>query len=174
MELLEILRHRRSVRKYTEKEITEEQLKMITQAGLLYASGKGTRPCEMIVVTDKEMLMKLSKSRVMGSGMLEHASAAIVVIADTEKSTTWIEDCSIMMDNMHIMADHLGLGSCWVQLRIREAANGQTSDEYVRSLLGYPEPLQAEAMLSLGTIDAHPAPYELDKLPMEKIHYGKY
>lgn len=63
MKLLEMMQNRRSVRQYTKEPIPEELLTEIVQAGLLSASGRGLRPWELIVVRDKEMLLKLSECR---------------------------------------------------------------------------------------------------------------
>ena len=55
MELLDIMRNRRSIRKYTEEDIPEESLTKVLQAGLLAESGKAIRPWEFIVVRDRTM-----------------------------------------------------------------------------------------------------------------------
>ena len=102
------------------------------------------------MVRDKETLAHLSRCRTAGAGMLAKADCAIVVVADEAKCDVWIEDCSIAMANMHLMADALGLGSCWVQGRLRTAPDGRDTEDYIRSLLHYPEGYRLEAMLSLA------------------------
>lgn len=174
MELIEIMKNRRSVRKYTQEPISEEKLEKILQAGLLSASGRARRPWEFIVVRNKETLKLMSECRVGSAKMLEGADTAIVVIADPEKTDVWTEDCSIAMANMHLMADSLGVGSCWIQGRLREAPDGRTTEDYLRELLQYPEGYELEAILSLGMPDNHPEPYSIDELPMEKVHREKY
>lgn len=174
MELLEIMQNRRSVRTYTGEPVPKESIQRILQAGLLSPSGKGLRSWEFVVVKDKETLKELAKSRAMGAKMLEQADCAIVVLGDEEKTDVWAEDCSIAMANMHLMADSLGVGSCWIQGRLREASDGRTTEECVRALLGCPEHYRLEAMLSLGMPDNHPQPYRLEELPMEKIHREKW
>ena len=174
MDLLEILRHRRSVRQYVPGEIAEEDLQRILQAGMLAPSGKAIRPWEFIVVRSRETLKALTNCRTTFFKMLEDAACAIVVVADSEKSDTWVEDCSIVMAQMHLMADALGLGSCWVQGRLREAADGRSAEEFVRELLGYPETCRLEAILTLGRIESHPAPHSLEHLPMDKVHYETF
>lgn len=174
MDLLNIMQNRRSVRKYTSEPIGKEKLEKIIQAGLLSASGRALRPWELILVTDKETLQKLSDCRVGAAKMLEGAGAAIVVIGNPHKADTWIEDCSVVMANMHLMADSLGLGSCWIQGRMRNAATEQTTDEYVRDIIGYPQEFNLEAILSIGVADTHPEEYTLEELPMEKVHYERY
>lgn len=174
MGLLEIMLKRRSIRKYTSEAITEENLKLIIQAGLLSASGKGKRPWRFVVVKDKELLNKLSESRIGAAKMLENADCAIVVLGDETASDTWIEDCSIALSNMHLMADSLGVGSCWIQGRLREQSEGVTTEEYVKNLIEIPDGFRLEAMLSLGMPEKQPKPHNLDELAADKVYKDKY
>lgn len=174
MELLEIMKNRRSVRTYTGEPVPQEKLDMIIQAGLLSASGKAIRPWELIVVRNKETVAKMAESRAMGARMLENADCAIVVLGDEAKSDVWTEDCSIVMANMHLMADALGVGSCWIQGRLRVASDDRSTEEYVREMLGYPENMKLLAILSLGMPEGKPAARTLEELPMEKVHQEKY
>lgn len=174
MELIEIMKNRRSVRQYTQEEIPKEKIEKILQAGLLSASGRARRPWEFIVVRNKETLKKIAQCRIGAAKMLEGADTAIVVIADPEKTDVWTEDCSIAMANMHLMADSLGVGSCWIQGRLREAPDGRTTEEYLRDILQFPESYKLEAILSLGIAVKHPEPYSIEELPMNKIHVEKY
>ena len=174
MELLEILRCRRSVRQYVPGEIPADALEKILQAGMLSPTGKGLRPWEFIVVRNPETLRALAGCRTTPVPMLQNAACAIVVLGDGETSDVWVEDCSAVMTQMHLMADALGLGSCWVQGRLREASDGRSAETYVRALLGYPERLHLEAILALGRIDRHPEPHSLEQLPREKIHHETF
>ena len=174
MELLDLMLCRRSVRQYIPGEIPEETLTKVLQAGLLSASGRAIRPWELIVIRNRDTLQALSGCRTAPVKMLQDGACAIAVVADGEKTDVWVEDCSIVMNNMHLMADALGLGSCWVQCRLREAADGRSAEEYVRSILHYPETHHLEAILALGVIDNHPAPHRPEELPMEKIHYEAF
>lgn len=174
MSLLEMLQQRHSIRKYTDEDITDRDLQTILQAGLLSASGRAARPWEFIVVRDKEMLQKMSESRVGAAKMLAHANAAIVVIADVSKTDVWVEDCSIAMSNMHLAASVLGIGSCWIQGRLRKTPDDTTTEDYLRDLLGYPAGYHLEATLSLGMPAEEKSQTELSVLPVDKIHYEKY
>ena len=174
MDLLQIMMNRRSVRKYTGEKIEEAKLKSILQAGLVSASGRGRQPWEFIVVKEKDMLRSLSKCREHGPAMLEGADCAIVVAADPEKTDVWTEDCSIAMANMHLMADSLGVGSCWVQVRLREAPDGRSAEDYIKKLLAIPENYSVEAILSLGMPEEHPKSHTAEELPEEKIHLEKF
>ena len=174
MELLKTMLHRRSVRQYAPGRVDKDKLNLILKAGLSSASGRAIRPWELIVIEDPETLKKLTGAREPLQNMLAEAGAAIAVIADPEKSSTWVEDCSIVMANMHLMTDHLGLGSCWIQCRMRMAHNGETTNDFVRGLLGYPDNMQIEAILSIGNLSGHPEPYREEELLTGKVHYETY
>ncbi len=86
----------------------------------------------------------------------------------------WVEDCSVAMANMHLMADSLGVGSCWIQGRLREAPGGRTTEAYLRELLEFPENYRLEAILSLGMPQNHPGAYELGDLLEGKVHRERF
>lgn len=174
MDLLEIMQSRRSIRKYTGDKISDEALEKVLHAGLLSASSRARRPWELIVIRDKGTLGKMADCRKGSAKMLEGADTAVVVVADETASDVWIEDCSIVMSNMHLMAESLNLGSCWIQGRLREATTGQSTEEYLRDILGYPESYRLEAILSIGIPAEHPKKTELSELLTEKIHCEKF
>ena len=164
MELLELMRTRRSIRKYTDAPVSEENITKMLQAGMLSATAKG----------DKDVLQKMADCRAGSVKMLKEAPCAIVVLGNEDASDVWTEDCSAVMSNMHLMAHALGLGSCWVQGRLRKAEDGRDTEAYVRDILGYPENDKLQAILTIGVPDEEKAPYELSDLPMDKVHYGTY
>ena len=174
MELLEIMRQRRSVRMYTGEEIPQEKIDMILQSALLSPSGKGSRPCEFVVVKNKDTLNKMTGCRTGAANMLRGADCAIVVLGDTDKTDTTIEDSSIALMNMHLMADYLGVGSCWIQVRLREASDGRSAEDYLREILSFPENMKPEAVLSLGMPAKKAEAHEIPDVNDGKIHYEIY
>lgn len=174
MELLDLMKQRRSVRKYTDAQIRREDLEKILQAGLLSPTGKNKRSWEFIVVREKGILERMAESRAVGAQMLAGADAAIVVIADPEQTDTWTEDCSIAMAYMHLMACSLGIGSCWIQGRGREAKDGRSTEAFLRELLHYPDRYRLQAVLSLGMPGEQRAPAQTENLPAEKIHWEQF
>lgn len=174
MELMQILQARRSIRAYTGEPVPEEALRQILQAGLLSPSGRGIRPWQFVVIRERETLERMAVCRTAGAGMLAGAAAAIVVLGDEDATDVWVEDCSIAMANMHLMADALGVGSCWVQGRLRTAPDGRPAEEHLRELLGYPGHLRLEAILSLGMPERRPEPHALEELDWSKVHRERY
>jgi len=174
MELIELMRTRRSVRVYTGETVPEEKVTKVLQAGLLAVSGKAVRPWEFIVVRDKEMIGKLSECRPGVTKTIAGADVAIVVVADAEKTPLWVEDCSAAMANMYLMAEDQGIGGCWIHCRERETPDGGSTEQYLQGLLGFPEGYRVLSMFVMGVPEIHPAAYELDQLNMAKVHYEKY
>lgn len=171
MEMLEVMRSRRSVRQYTEEKISDEQLKQIVSAALLAPSGHSKYPCEFIVVKSRAVLEQMSHCRKNVAKMLENAAAAVVVIADKDKSDTYVEDSCVAMMSMELAATSIGIGNCWIQIRNRDAENDSPSEEYLRGILKFPENFACQAILSLGYPAKPPKARELDKLKFEKISY---
>ena len=174
MKLIEMMQKRRSIRKYTDEHISDTDMDMIINAGLLSASSRGKRPWEFIVVRDRDTLTRMADCRTGAAGMLKNADAAVVVIADADMTDVWIEGCSITMSNMHLMADSIGVGSCWIQGRARTARSGASTEEYLRDMLGFPENFRLEAVLSLGMPAEHPAEHTMDERHTEKVHLEKF
>ncbi len=169
-DLIEVMRSRRSVRQYTDEKISDEQIKKIVSAALLAPSGHSKYPCEFIIVKNSETLEKMSHCRVGVAKMLASAAAAVVVIADKEKSDTVVEDSAVAMMNMELMAASLGIGNCWIQVRNRDAENNSPSENFLREILKFPENFMCQAILSLGMPSKLPRARELEKLNFSKVH----
>ena len=97
MELIDILLKRRSVRRFKEESISKDKLEKILQAALLAPTSRNRKPCNFLIVENKETLKRLSQSKKAGAEMLAHCDKAIVVVANTLISDTWIEDSSIAL-----------------------------------------------------------------------------
>lgn len=156
MALMDILMKRRSIRSYTGEPVSHKDLEKILMAGLIGPTGKGKKPWRFVVVTDPGKLEALSGMRKPAPAAFKTAAAAIAVFGDPDVSDTWVEDCSIAMENMHVMADDLGLGSVWIQGRLREADEGGTASDHARKVLGVENGYELEAVLLVGHIHSHP------------------
>lgn len=154
-QLMQIFAHRRSQRRYTDEPIEKEHLDQIVKAGNLAPSSRNLRPVEIIVVTSRHTMEKIAQSREYGAKHVAQAGAVIVVVGNAELSDTWIEDCTIALSYMNLMADHLGLGSCWIQGRGRDKDASTTTEEALRDILHFPETYKLEGMLAIGHIADH-------------------
>lgn len=126
--VLDLFRTRRSYRKYSEKPIDEAVLKQIMEVGLISPTGDNFKTVELILIKGKDLLNEIASMR-KAAAMLRHAGAAIIVLVNTQKTDLWIEDGAISASYMHLAADALGIGSCWIQVRARDAVDGKEFEE---------------------------------------------
>ncbi|NLX39568.1 MAG: NAD(P)H-dependent dehydrogenase/reductase [Methanothrix sp.] len=167
--MLDLLRKRRSVRRYRDEEIKPEVVELLKEAALRSPTSRNFRPWRFVFVTDREKLAALSRAKESGSSLLAGARLGVVVCADEEESDVWIEDCSIASIILQLAGQSLGLGSCWIQIRLRMHADSVTSEEYVRSVLGLPENIRVESMIAFGCPDEDLEPVPATELQREKI-----
>ncbi|MEF9951955.1 MAG: nitroreductase family protein [Clostridium sp.] len=172
--MLDILRTRRSIRRYLDKPVEQEKIDTLIKAALLSPSSRSIRPWEFITVTDKNLINELSKSKAHGSKFIALAPLCFVVIADRDSCDVWIEDASIASAIIHITAHSIGLGSCWVQTRMRNHSEDTTSEDFVRSLLNIPDNYAVEAIITIGYPDETKKAYTDENLLYNKIHVNKF
>ncbi|MBQ0060678.1 MAG: nitroreductase family protein [Bacteroidales bacterium] len=174
MDFKDLIKQRRSIRKFTEQEIDKEDVVTLMRAALMSPSSKSTRGWEFVLVDDKAMLERLSQTREKGAELIAGAAMAIVVMANPEVSDVWVEDASIAALNIQLQAEDLGLGSCWVQVRNRFTADGVPTDDAIHELLGIPANLRVLNMVAVGYKAMERNPQNEDKLQWEKVHLGMY
>ena len=169
--LIELLKKRRSIRQFQDKPVEQEKIDTLVEAMLRSPSSRSFKPWEFVVVTDPQTIGELSQSKPHGASFMKNAPLVIVVCADPTKSDVWIEDCSIAALIIHLEATDLGLGSCWVQIRMREHSEGIPSEKYVKNLLGLKDETVVEAIVVIGygkeEKDGHP----LSSLLYEKVNH---
>ena len=170
----ELLKGRRSIRKYLAKPVESDKIDTITKAALMSPASKRSNSWEFIVVQNSDMLQKLADCRPHGSQFLADAPLGIIVIADTTKSDVWIEDASIAAIIIQLQVQNLGLGSCWIQVFQREKDETTSSDKYIRELLNIPENYAVLNIVSIGYPNEERKPYDEEKLALEKIHSEKF
>ena len=172
--MIELLRKRRSIRKFTAEKVSRESIETLIEAALRSPSARGINPWEFILVDNPELLLKLSQSKQQGSQFLNTATFAFVVCADSTKANFWIEDCSIASIIIQLTASSLDLGSCWVQIRNRQHDDEKTAETYVQELLGIPEHIKVASILGIG----HPAELKSsilsENLLRDKIQYNEW
>lgn len=170
MELYEIILKRRSVRSYTAEAIPEEKLRRIIETGLLAPTSRNRKPCEFYVIGDKAMLKSLSEVKPAGGAMLKDCAAAVVVAGDSDKADTWIEDSSIALSYMQLMATEQGVGSCWCQIRLRGSSSGSDAEGCVRGLISAPDNFRIVGILALGMPQNEPEPHSPCDADWSKVH----
>jgi len=172
--LIELLRQRRSIRKFTNAPLTDQQLNLLQEAVLRAPSSRGRDPWQFIFVTDRDKLLELSKAKPHGAGFLADAAVAVILCADPECCDVWIEDCSIAAFILQLTAQDLGLGSCWAQIRCREHTETENSESYVRRVADIPDHLRVDAIIGIGTPDEEKQGHPDEALRRERIHWQAF
>jgi nitroreductase len=170
----DLLKSRRSIRKFQNREVEKEKADTILKSALLAPSSRARRPWEFIAVTDRELLKKLSGCREHGSEFLNGAPLGIVVIADPEACDVWVEDTSIASIIIQLSAQSLDLSSCWIQVRQRFSSGGITAEDYIKGILGIPEKYSVECIIAIGYPAEEKRAYNDDELPYDKLHVNRF
>ena len=172
--MLELLRHRRSIRAFQTRPVETEKVEQLCEALLRAPTSRGRNPWQFVVVDDRELLERLGSAKEHGSGFLAGAPLAVAICADPQRSDVWIEDCAIAAILLQMSAESLGLGSCWAQIRLRGHGDGRSAEAYVRETLGLPGELVVAAIVGIG----HPAekkpPHPRESLPWAQLHRNRY
>ena len=154
----EILKNRRSIRKYKPEQVSDAHLDAILEAGLYAPSGMNTQNAFMVAVRDKETRDQLSRmnAAVMGSQAdpFYGAPCVVVVLAYPERYT-WLEDGALVMGELMHAAHEAGLGSCWIH-RAQQMFDSEEGKELLRKW-GLPEKLKGVGNCILGYAAEEPA-----------------
>ena len=172
--MIDLLRRRRSIRRFKQEPLKKAEIDTLVEAMLRSPSSRGLNPWHFVVVDDRDTLEKLARAKVHGSGFLKNAPLAIVVCADPGISDVWVEDTSIAALILHLTAADLNLGSCWIQIRLRDHAAGETAEKFVRQVLGLEEKMVVEAIVAIGYPEEDKAGHERSTLLFDRVSYNRY
>lgn len=154
----EILKNRRSIRKYKPEQVSDAQLDAVLEAGIYAPSGMNGQKTVLVAVRDKETRDQLSAMNAAVMGTVNDpfygAPCVVVVLADPERPT-WVEDGSLVMGNLMNAAHEIGLGSCWIH-RAQQMFDGPEGKELLKKW-GLPENLKGVGNCILGYPDEEPA-----------------
>jgi len=115
MDTIEALLTRRSIRKFTNKPVTDDQLQTILKAAMYAPSAGNQQPWEFLVITDRAMLNRIPDAHPYAKMALT-AQIAILVCANASrfsKEPMWSQDCSAATQNILLAAHAQGLGAVW-------------------------------------------------------------
>jgi nitroreductase len=145
---IDIILARRSVRKYTTRDIVTEDLNKLLEAGMAAPSANNRQPWHFVLIRDKGKLAQLAEAHPYGK-MLAEAAAAIAVCGDTNVAPDyWIQDCSAATENILIAVAALGLGAVWLGCHPRPERVAA-----IKNILEIPDHIGVLSLISIG----HPA-----------------
>ena len=164
---MENIFHRVSIRKYEDKPVEKEKILQILKAGMQAPSACNQQPWEFYVVENREVLKQLGESSPF-SAPAGKAPVAIVTAYREECDLPEFAqiDMSIMMENLWLAADEIGLGGVWLGVAPRE---DRMKD--VEKIVGIPAGQRVFGIFALGYPDEERT--QQDRFDQSRIHYVK-
>lgn len=167
--MLDFLNSRRSIRKYTDERINEDDMQKIMQTAMLSPTSKNQQPWHFIIVKDqaiKEQMIEFQPNMTFG----RFAPAIIVVCVDTNitPAPTCFVDAAASTMNILYAAHALGYGACWCAVYPYEERLAEFS-----KILYLPANVVAFAAVTIGR-PAKENPPVPERFNEEKIHYEKW
>jgi nitroreductase len=171
-DILDVIRKRRTIRKFTDQEVSQEQIELLLEMGMYAPNRLNRQPWHFIVIQDKRKQKEFADFLRVHS-YLEDASAVIVACATSNVSTTWAMDVSAAIENMMIAATALGLGTAWVGAP--DSVTWSMFEEFVRDSLSIPIDVRVVALVSVGYPAKERPPHSReDRFDVNKVHYGQW
>ena len=138
MNTLEQILHRRSIRRFKAELPSREAIEKITEAGTYAPSGRGLQSGLILAITNKELRDRISAMNNVVWGGEEgfdpfYGAPAILVVLGKKESAHKVYDGSLIMGNMMLAADALGLGTCWIH-RAREVFETEEGKQILRDI----------------------------------------
>jgi len=170
LSILEVLKKRRSIRKYQTRAVENDKVIKVLEAARLGPSADNLQPCHFIIITDEEMHERLRASY--NAEWFVHAPVIIVCCANPRGSWRrkdgeeyWKVDAAIAMQNLILAATEEGLGTCWITNFDEKAA---------KKALNIPKEIRVVAMTPLG-YPAEEKALVTDRKPLDTlVHYDKW
>lgn len=173
MDVLEVIKKRRSIRAYTDEKVSEENVERLIEAARWAPSAGNTQPLELAVVTDNEIKRKLSEAA-LNQIFIQSAPVVFVVCGNKSRSSRSygnrginlysIQDTAAATQNILLTAQELGLVTCWV---------GAFNEQDVAKAVNAPKNIRPVAIIPVG----HPAEKRVapQRRPFNEIvHYDTF
>jgi len=171
MDAIKAIITRRSIRKYTDKPISDNDLEQLLRAGMAAPSARNEQTWHFVIINNRKILTEITKAHPYAQ-MLTAAPIGICVCADLnlEKPPVvgyWIQNSAAAAENILLAANALGLGACWLGIHPRLERK-----KALTKLLHLPEDIEPFCVIALG----HPAEKKepADRYKTERIHYNHW
>ncbi len=168
--VIDAIKTRRSVRRYTSVQVSDDDLKAVLDAGTYAPTGHNAQDPLIVAVQNPDIIKRLSvlNARIMGKDGDPYYGAPTIILVFVprpEQNPNSIQDGSLVLGNMMLAAHALGLGSCWIN---REREMSDTAEgKAIQAELGIPENYMGIGALSLG----HPARPNPQALPRKENYW---
>ena len=174
-EVKKIIEKRKSIRKYKDKEISDDIINKIIDVARLAPSGNNAQPSEYIVIKDKKTIEELRENSIFPQKFVYTAPLLIVCCAnpdayskvtgmDDSNKDRALRDVSIASSYLMLRATELGLGTCYI---------GWVNKEKIKDILSIPKNYVVPYVITVGYPDEKSKGRSRKNLK-EVIHWEKY
>ena len=175
MALLDLLKHRKSVRDFLDRPVEREKITMCLEAARLAPSACNSQPWRFVAVDDPSLKNKLCDVAFSGiysiNSFCRMAPVIVVVISEKSKflariggmfrgTKYYLIDIGIACEHFVLQAEDLGLGTCWI---------GWFNEQAVKSILNIPQRKKIDIVIALGYYDREKLGPEHNREPIDKI-----
>jgi nitroreductase len=184
--IIDVIKSRRSIRKYLDKPISKETIDRLIEAAEWAPSGMNEQPWGFIIVQDNALIKELSdrsipyinemieknpkfagykkRMAVKDFSIFYHAPCVVLVLGKTD-AFSYQNDCAMAAQNMMLAASSMGIGSCWVGMM-----NVLNEDKWFREKFQVPDNYRVVAPIALGYFENKDIPV-IEKRPPEILKY---
>lgn len=137
-EVLQVIRERRSIRKFTEGRISRDDLAVIAEAGAWAPTGKNTQSFQLTILDDTEEIQSLAKEigKALGNEKYDFYRPQAFILCSNlkieEGGTNMVADTGCVLENIFLQAKSMGIGSCWIN-QLKELSDVPAIREKLRS-----------------------------------------
>ncbi|MDH5696650.1 MAG: nitroreductase family protein [Dehalococcoidia bacterium] len=175
MAVLDVIKHRKSVREFLDRPVEREKIMKCLEAARLAPSACNSQPWRFIVVDDKQLKDKLCDAAFGGVYMVNSfcKMAPVIVVVVSEKSKFlariggmfrgtkyYLIDIGIACEHFVLEAEDLGLGTCWI---------GWFNEAGVKSVLNIPKDKKIDILIATGYYDKEKVSAEHGREPIDKV-----
>jgi nitroreductase len=171
-DILDFLAKRRTIRKYEDRPVPEEEIAALIEAAFYAPSYLNRRPMHILVVQDKEKQTRLGE--ILGvRPYIQQASAVLVLLGDPERSNSWQVDLAASAENVLLAATGMGLGSAWVGNPYGAAWDSRVNQ--IQELFSIPDSMGVLGLLCVGYPAEEKEPHtKAETWDISRVHYGRF
>ncbi|MFW6189305.1 MAG: nitroreductase family protein [Planctomycetota bacterium] len=166
---LQMLMTRRSIRSYTDEDVSEQAVEKLLRAAMAAPSAGNEQPWHFVVIRDDETMRRIMDVHEYSS-MLEQAPVCIAVLGELaleRHAGFWVQDCAAATQNLLLAANALGLGAVWLGVHpVKQRETGMAE------ILELPEGVVCFALAAVG----HPAEQKppAERYDPDRVHNEKW
>ncbi len=175
MALLDLIKQRKSVRRFLDRPVEREKIMMCLEAARAAPSACNSQPWRFIVVDDPELKNRLCERAFRGlyfiNAFCKKAPVIVVIISEKGRflariggmfrgTRYYLIDIGIAGEHLVLQAEEMGLGTCWI---------GWFNESAVKKALSIPKDKKIDVLIALGYYDKKKVKSTHDREPLEKI-----